>query len=70
MQVKPMVNLWKRKTIFTFADKFAEGRRTRFIRSAAGRIIHTKVQPTVEPEPIAESDGEPITLPFARKRMS
>lgn len=57
---KPMVNLWKAKTIFTLADKSLKDEEEGSSGSAAG-CCNKKGRSTVEPDPTAALD-EPTTL--------
>ena len=71
---KPMINLWKGKTIFTFADNSLKEEEEAGSGSAADRIIDMKGRSTIEPDPIAPSSEEPTSLPLAlgrnHKRLS
>ena len=65
---KPMINLWKGKTIFTFADNLLKDEEAGS-GSAADRIIDKKGRSTIEPDPFAPSSDEPTSLPIALGRM-
>ena len=60
---KPMINLWKGKTIFTFDNSLKDE------ESAADRIIDKKGRSTIEPDPFAPSSDEPTSLPIALGRI-
>ena len=65
---KPMINLWKGKTIFTFADNSLKDEEAGS-GSAADRIIDKKGRSTIEPDPFAPSSDEPTSLPIALGRI-
>ena len=65
---KPMINLWKGKTIFTFADNSLKDEEAGS-GSAADRIIDKKGWSTIEPDPFAPSSDEPTSLPIALGRI-
>ena len=62
---KPMINLWKGKTIFTFADNSLKEEEAGS-GSAADRIIDKKGRSTIDPDPIAL----PLALGRIHKRLS
>ena len=63
-----MINLWKGKTIFTFADNSLKDEEAGS-GSAADRIIDKKGWSTIEPDPSAPSSDEPTSLPIALGRI-
>ena len=68
--IKPMINLWKGKTIFTFADNSLMDEEAGS-GSAADRIIDKKCRSTIEPDPFAPSSDEPTSLPIRiHKRLT
>ena len=64
---KPMIDLWKGKTIFTFADNSLQDEEAGS-GSAAERNIDKKGRSTTEPDCLAPSADEPTSLPLALGR--
>ena len=62
---KPLINLWKGKTIFTLQDNPQESGSG----TTADRIIDKMGQSTIEPDPIMPSAEEPTSLPTALGRI-
>ena len=63
-----MINLWERKTVFTFADNSLKDEEAGS-GSAADRIIDKKGRSTIEPDPFAPSSDEATSLPIALGRI-
>ena len=61
---KPMINLWKGKTIFTFVTNSLKDEEVGS-GSVADRIIDKKGRSTIEPDPFAPSIDESISFPIA-----
>ena len=66
---KPLINLWKGKTIFTFGDDSLKDKESGS-GSAADRIIYKKGQSTIEPDPATPSREEPTSLPLPLNRKA
>ena len=65
---KPLINLWKGKTIFTFGEDSLKDKESGS-GSAAHRTMDKKGQSTIEPDRAAPSREEPASLPLALGRI-